>query len=211
MANNDFITSLNEESMWRIMQLNSYLRNTSFYTMPASARHHGNQDGGLYKHSFAVFDALCKMTKEMNLRWSRPESPYIVAMGHDVCKIDAYKMVDPGWEVLSDDGYGNIEVKCRYCGCVHDDKTKYCPKCDAHMGTWINNPKHSGGHAELSLQMLQDAGIELTEEEMLCIRWHMGAFDDPQNWTAYTNAISMYPNVLWTHTADMVAAHINKI
>ena len=206
-----FIESMSDESLGRIVRLNAYLRSTSFYKMPASARFHGNHEGGLYEHSVSVFSNLLQMTQDMNLKWGRPESPYIVAFGHDVCKVDAYTMKDPGWEVLSEDDYGNTEVKCRYCGYEHDSKTEYCPKCDAHMGEWVRNPKHSGCHADLSLAMLQNAGIELTEEEAACIRWHMGAFDDPQNWSNYTNAISMFPNVLWTHTADMVAAHINKI
>lgn len=205
------LEDLTDESVERVLRLNAYLKGTSFYDMPASARHHGNRPGGLYEHSAAVFDSLMELTKKLNLQWLRPESPYIIAFGHDVCKIDAYTMREPGWEKVSDDGYGNVEYKCRYCGCVYDEKRKYCPKCDAHMGEWINNPKHSGRHADLSLDILREAGIELTDEERACIRWHMGAFDDPQNWSNYTSAIRMFPNVLWTHTADMVAAHINNI
>ena len=43
---------------------------------------------------------------------------------------------------------------------------------------------------------------------MLCIRWHMGAFDDKENWNSYGRACTAYPNVLYTHTADMIAARI---
>ena len=45
-------------------------------------------------------------------------------------------------------------------------------------------------------------------EELSCIRWHMGAFDDKENWNYYGAAIENYPNVLFTHTADMIAARI---
>ena len=48
----------------------------------------------------------------------------------------------------------------------------------------------------------------LTEEEMLCIRWHMGAFDDRSNWNAYDCAIAQENNVLYTHMADMIASQI---
>lgn len=204
----NLLASLNDESLTRIIQLNAYLRSTSFYEMPASTRFHGNHAGGLNEHCLAMFESLCQMTEELDLKWGRPESPYIVAFGHDVCKIDAYMMKDPGWEVLADDGYGNLEVQCRHCGFKHDSKSEYCPKCDAHMGIWVHNHDHPVGHADLSLKMLAEAGIELTDEEKVCIRWHMGAFDDAQNWSNYTEAIRMYPNTLWTHTADMVAAHI---
>ena len=41
-----------------------------------------------------------------------------------------------------------------------------------------------------------------------CIRWHMGAFDDKENWNSYGRAVTNFPNVLYTHTADMAAARI---
>lgn len=72
------------------------------------------------------------------------------------------------------------------------------------------------GHGERSVQLaeaiLGDAGAKpLTEEEKLCIRWHMGAFDDKENWNCYGAAIEKYQNVLWTHTADMVAARVQGV
>lgn len=63
------------------------------------------------------------------------------------------------------------------------------------------------GHGEKSVILLQQY-TELTEEEILCIRWHMGAFDSKENWNAYGAACTRYPNVLYTHTADMIAARI---
>ena len=56
------------------------------------------------------------------------------------------------------------------------------------------------------------ANLQLTEEEAACIRWHMGAFtEDKDEWNYYNNAVKKHPNVLWTHTADMVAAKIQGI
>lgn len=51
------------------------------------------------------------------------------------------------------------------------------------------------------------SGLPITAE-MLCIRWHMGAFDDKENWNSYGRAVTNFPNVLYTHTADMIAARI---
>lgn len=48
----------------------------------------------------------------------------------------------------------------------------------------------------------------LTNEEIACIRWHMGAFDDRNNWEYYTRAVAKFPNVMYTHAADMAAAYI---
>ena len=50
--------------------------------------------------------------------------------------------------------------------------------------------------------------LELTPEEEACILYHMGAFTPEKEWGNYTNAIHKYPNVLYTHTADMIATHI---
>lgn len=70
-----------------------------------------------------------------------------------------------------------------------------------------NNATLLPGHGEKSVIMLQQY-MRLTEEEMLCIRWHMGAFDDKENWNSYGRAVTHFPNVLYTHTADMIAARI---
>lgn len=67
------------------------------------------------------------------------------------------------------------------------------------------------GHGEKSIIMLQKY-ISLTDEEIACIRWHMGAYEkDPKMWEYYGKAIEQYPNVLYTHTADMIASKIRGI
>lgn len=70
-----------------------------------------------------------------------------------------------------------------------------------------NNATLLPGHGEKSVIMLQQH-MSLTDEEMLCIRWHMGAFDDKEHWNSYGRSVTHFPNVLYTHTADMVAARI---
>ena len=64
------------------------------------------------------------------------------------------------------------------------------------------------GHGDKSVILLASVGASLTEEEGACIRYHMGAFVDKELWSDYTRAVHYYPNVLWTHTADMIASHI---
>ena len=64
------------------------------------------------------------------------------------------------------------------------------------------------GHGDKSIILLQKY-ISLTDEEIACIRWHMGAYEtDPKMWDYYGRAIEKYPNVLYTHTADMIASKI---
>lgn len=67
------------------------------------------------------------------------------------------------------------------------------------------------GHGDKSIIMLSK-NMDLTDEEIACIRWHMGAFEtDPKMWKYYGRAIEEYPNVLYTHTADMFASRIAKV
>ena len=64
------------------------------------------------------------------------------------------------------------------------------------------------GHGERSVIMLQSL-IRLTDEELACIRWHMGAYEtDTRLWNCYGLAVKLYPNVLWTHTADMYVSKV---
>lgn len=74
-------------------------------------------------------------------------------------------------------------------------------------GYAYNSNTGINGHGEKSVIMLQQH-LRLTPEEIYCIRYHMGAFTDKEEWDYYTRAVKKYPNVLWTHTADMIASNI---
>lgn len=92
-------------------------------------------------------------------------------------------------------------------GMLHD----LC-KCDCYIqnedGTFsFNKNLPLIGHGDKSVIIAQKF-FDLTEEEILCIRWHMGAYDDKEVWGNLGAAIEQYPNVLYTHTADMIASRI---
>lgn len=97
-------------------------------------------------------------------------------------------------------------------GMLHD----LC-KCDNYItdietGKYTYNPDIIiPGHGEKSVIMAMKY-FELTDEEISCIRWHMGAYEtDTKMWNYYGNAIEKYPNVLYTHTADMIASKIRGV
>lgn len=103
-----------------------------------------------------------------------------------------------------------------YIGMFHD----LC-KCDQYMRNYHRETRdevpyqyrdnmYLKGHGDKSV-MLAATLTQLTYEEVLCIRYHMGAFVDKSEWNDYTRAIHKYPNVLWTHTADMIAAHVKEV
>ena len=52
-------------------------------------RHHGAYKGALFDHSLQVAYELINLTERLGLKWERKESPAIVGMLHDLCKIDA--------------------------------------------------------------------------------------------------------------------------
>lgn len=63
------------------------------------------------------------------------------------------------------------------------------------------------GHGEKSLYLVMKTGLELTEEEAAAIRWHMGAYGDPDKLQTLGQAYDKYPLALFLHLADMTAAH----
>lgn len=89
-------------------------------------------------------------------------------------------------------------------------------KCDEYI--WdeeeenfkVNRSKLIPGHGGKSVIVAQRHLI-LTEEEIVAIRWHMGAFDDKEMWQYYGKAVEKFPNVLYTHTADMIASKIRGV
>lgn len=160
-----------------------------YFSAPASLKHHGNNDGGLYCHSKEVTSEMLNLTERLGMRWSRPESPYIVGMFHDVCKVDNYKR-----EIIREECADSGMMVCKI------------------EGKWVySNDVILPGHGEKSVILTQNIIGKLTEEEIMCIRWHMGAFDERECWKYYTAAVRKYPNVLYTHTADMIAAHITGV
>lgn len=153
-----------------------WLKERGFFTAPASTKYHGNWEGGLYNHCEQVMYQLLALTTRNELVWQRKESPYLVGIFHDLCKIDQY----------------NHNIRANEIGqppYVYNDNTLL------------------KGHGDKSVMLLSTL-FQLTEEEVACIRYHMGAFTEKELWNDYTRAVYLWPNVLWTHHADMIASHI---
>lgn len=160
-----------------------WLIDNGFKTAPASTKYHGAYEGGLYEHSSAVTRDLVYMTEKLGLEWQREESPWLVGMFHDLCKIDAYKRETE--EARS--GTGEVME-------IELDKWTY------------NEDKLLKGHGDKSVMLLSQF-MTLTEEEIMCIRYHMGAYETG-DWKELDLAIKKYPNILFTHTANMSASKL---
>lgn len=147
---------------------------SDFFKAPASTKYHGAYVGGLFDHSMNVANALCYFTgAQLSNPWMRPESPLLVGIFHDACKIGKYDLN------TTNDGF------------------IWAPSEDFAI---------YGGHGAESLIRVQQ-WIQLTQEEAMCIRFHMGAYEK-EDWEAFDKAIKKYPNVLWTHMADMAASKL---
>lgn len=73
---------------------------------------------------------------------------------------------------------------------------------------FFHNPNYKPmGHGEVSMMLAKEHVPDITEEELLCIRYHMGAYNR-EDWDGFDAAIKQFPSVLWTHTADMEASKI---
>ena len=70
---------------------------SDFFTAPASTRFHGAYEGGLLEHSLNVYDCMCdilarpRMQDVYGIHYSA-ESAAIVALLHDLCKVNFYKV-----------------------------------------------------------------------------------------------------------------------
>ena len=147
---------------------------SDFFRAPASTKYHGAYVGGLFDHSMNVANALCYFTgAQLSNPWMRPESPLLVGIFHDACKIGKYDLN------TTNDGF------------------IWAPSEDFAI---------YGGHGAESLIRVQQ-WIQLTQEEAMCIRFHMGAYEK-EDWEVFDKAIKKYPNVLWTHMADMAASKL---
>lgn len=162
--------------------LMEWLEESGYYTQPAAKVHHGAKEGGLFDHSLQVAYELINLTKRLDLKWQREESPAIIGMLHDICKLDQYSL---------------------------EYELPFPEKDEVPKIVW-NKQQYLPGHGEKSLIMLMGKA-DLTEEEIMCIRYHMGAFTDKEEWEFYSRAVNKWPNVLYTHTADMIASQIKGV
>ena len=68
------------------------------------------------------------------------------------------------------------------------------------------------GHGEKSVILLLCSGLDLSDAEMLAIRWHMGAFglnmNSYEDERCYDTARKLYPLVSIIQTADGLAASV---
>lgn len=188
-----FCTILRSTQIDNIEDIIAYLDEIKFFDAPASARNHFNFPGGLALHSLNVYDVAMRLRDSMiamrpdTTEYLTPESIAITALLHDICKADIYR------------------------------RTRRRQKNE--IGTWediegyeVDYSTLPVGHGEKSVMMLLRAGLDLEDDEILAIRWHMGPWDLPPQSIemdkSYRIAQKKSPLVALIHTADTLAAQI---
>lgn len=163
---------------------------TDFFTAPASTRYHGSYAGGLLEHSLNVYNRLVfEMNTVIGKGWEEiysPETIAIVALFHDLCKIDRYVLTEK-WR-KDEDG-----------------------QWEAYDAYDYNKEKAEMGHGAQSVYYLQKF-IQLTEIEAQAIYWHMGAYDiSPYSSLANcSETFKWNPLAFLVHRADMAATYITE-
>ncbi len=123
---------------------------TDFFIAPASASKHGAVAGGLLKHCVYVLKYLRNFVKPLG-DGIPDDSAVLAALLHDLCKANFYTIRTR-----------NVKVGDRQW----EEHEYYAIEDQLPLG-----------HGEKSA-MLAQRFIELTDDELMAIRWHMGGFDD---------------------------------
>lgn len=186
----DLLRSTNREGVDYVIE---DLEKMGLFTAPASAGHHLNIDGGLVVHSLnvckaalAIWEAMKPLEPSLETEVKR-DSIILSALLHDACKSDIYKPT--------------MKKKRNALGQWED--------APGYRVTYKNFPM---GHGEKSLVLMLCSGLDLHDDEMLAIRWHMGAWglnmNSLEELRSYDSARMQYPLVSIIHSADTLAASI---
>jgi hypothetical protein len=188
MSKQDTFLALYESKIHRTGadKLLNWLRSDSsdFFTAPSSTRFHGSHEGGLLEHSLNVYECLCDYlsrprTKELYGMDYSDETIAIVALLHDLCKVNFYtvdyrnaKNAQGVWEKVP---YYTIHDQLPY------------------------------GHGEKSVYIISGF-MRLTREEAFAIRFHMG-FSGNEDKGLVGQALERFPLALALSVADMEATY----
>lgn len=164
-------------------ELLAWLETTDFFEAPAGAKHHGAYPGGLVDHSLNVYDQL--LLEPGALEYSG-NTLAVCALLHDVCKAGVYHLED------------------------RRRKNPDTGRWETYQGYVFRDPLPLG-HGEKSVFLIQ-RHMDLTDEEALAIRWHMGAYDEAYRGGSHAlgTAMDCCALVLALHQADMRASQEEK-
>lgn len=157
---NEFVELLYSTGREGMDEVILQLEELGFFQAPASSKFHLNHEGGLLEHSLNVCkiglmlrDQMLLLKPELEESLNK-ESVIIASLLHDLCKADIYQK------------------------CVRKRKDR--------LGQWVDHETYELdysdfplGHGEKSVIVLLRMGLDLSDDEIMAIRWHMSAWDLP--------------------------------
>lgn len=157
---------------------------SDFFEAPASTRFHLSKPGGLLEHSLNVYQCLKDYlsrprVKELYHLEVSDETIAIVALLHDLCKVNVYRK---SFRNKKDESGKWVQVPSY----DYRDDLPY-------------------GHGEKSVYIISGF-MKLTREEAFAIRYHMG-FTESQNVRNVGEAFQRFPLAFALSTADMEATY----
>ena len=189
----EFIELIKTTTRQGIDDLVTELEDMGFFKAPASTKFHLNEEEGLVKHSLNVCKAALSIRKSMielddTLLEELPKDSVIIAsLLHDTCKADIYKPT------------------------MKKEKNRYGTWCEV-PGYDVDYSNFPLGHGEKSVIVLLRSGFELTDDEIMAIRWHMNAWDLPfQSYDIKSNfnkAKEICPLLSLVQAADCLASNL---
>ncbi len=161
-----------------------FLNDNAFFTLPASTRYQNREMGGLANHSLAVYRFAMQFRNESIAQ--HPETEELL----------------PADSVV-------------IAALLHDTCKVFNYIADANnSNTFYHNYRFPVGHGEKSVIALLRCGLELTDEEIMAIRWHMGPYELPERESSqerleYNIAMKRTPICRLIQQADKEATRAN--
>lgn len=165
-------------------RLLAFLESSDFFTAPASTRFHGSHEGGLVEHCLNVYDCLCdnlsrpRFKETYGLEFSE-ESVALVALLHDLCKVNFYE-----------ESRRNVKENGVW----------------REVPYYTVNDRLPYGHGEKSVY-IASGYMRLTRDEAFAIRYHMG-FSGKEDPNQISSALEMFPLAFALYVADMEATFL---
>ena len=175
----ELLRSTNREGVEELIR---FLETSTYFTCPASVRHHNNCPGGLADHSLKIYYILKNKVKMHKLDVNE-DSIILVSLLHDLCKVDTYE----------------LQTKWK-----KDDRGKW----QSYLSYASNGDYKALPHGTSSMFIAQQY-IRLTEEEASAIANHMGAYG-LSNTNDLGYAYKKFPLTLLLHHADAESAYIHE-